>query len=244
MKNTKNKQTTKPITVASTYEGLPINTGKYKNLGVYPNMLKPILGQIKVLLTHHSRVQLLRFDLHLPVTEFMTALAGNQVASKFFKQIRQDLGSRNWNYQDKVIQGWTREIGESNNAHYHCYIGVSSTVRLGTFYGDTPTLLWKLIYNRWEELTGGSVRPSGHHVVNRFNHEQLSTAFYHLSYLCKARSKDFGTGEPHKRYSNSRLKPKQAVNRISINDDYHGTVCTNDTVTRFDLVISPPYSCI
>ena len=177
-----------------------------------------MLNQIEALLTHHSRIQLLRFDLHLPVTELMTASAGNLVVSNFFKQVKQDLASANWNRQKNVIQGWAREVGESDNAHYHCYIGVSSTVQLGTFYNDTPTMLWKLFYNRWAELSGGSVRPSGYHTVNRNNHEQLSTAFFHLSYICKVRSKDFGTGEHHKRYSNSRLKSKKVADQQVIID--------------------------
>lgn len=237
MKKTKNQKAKKNVTYKPTYKGLPINTGKYRNLGVYTNMLEPLLNQIEVLLTHHSRIQLLRFDLHLPVTELMTASAGNQIATKFFKQIRQDLGSKNWNYQDKVIQGWSREIGASKNAHYHCYIGVSSTVRLGAFYDDTPTHLWKLIYNRWKDASGGFVRPSGHHVVNRFNNEQLNTAFYHLSYICKVRSKDFGTGELHKRYSNSRLKPKQDVHVKSSSMTTWKGLCRNEALAQPDMII-------
>ena len=230
MKKTKNQKAEKNVTYKSTYKGLAINTGKFKNLGVYTNMLKPMLNQIEALLTHHSRIQLLRFDLHLPVTELMTASAGNLVASNFFKQVKQDLASANWNRQKYVIQGWAREVGESDNAHYHCYIGVSSTVKLGTFYNDTPTMLWKLFYNRWAELSGGSVRPSGYHTVNRNNHEQLSTAFYHLSYLCKVRSKDFGSGEPHKRYSNSRLKPKKVADQHPAFDIDHSDKAVGITV--------------
>lgn len=185
----------------------------------YTTTHKPVLNQIKALSTHHSRIHLLRFDLHLPVTDIMDAVSGNLLASKFFKQVKQDLASANWNHQRNVIQGWVREVGESENTHYHCYIGVASTIKLGTFYGDTLTRLWKLVYNRWEQLSGGSVRPSGYHVINRGDPEQLNTSFFHLSYLCKVRSKDFGTGETHKRYSNSRLKPKQADNRKIIIDD-------------------------
>ncbi|MGO4309750.1 inovirus-type Gp2 protein [Pseudomonas sp. KB_15] len=240
MKKTKNQKAKKNVTYSPTYQGLKINTGKFKNLGVYTIMLKPMLGQINALLTHHSRVQLLRFDLHLPVVDILPASSANLVVSNFFKQVKQDLASANWSRQKNVIQGWTREIGESNNAHYHCYIGVSSTVPIGTFYDNTPTQIWKLIYSRWKDLSGGSVRPSGHHVVNRFNHEQLSTAFYHLSYLCKVRSKDFGTGEPHKRYSNSRLKPKKVADQQVITD------CHPELLELFfiptaspDMVISP-----
>lgn len=220
MKKTKNQKAKKNVTYSPTYQGLEINTGKYKNLGVYTNMLKPMLNQIEALLMHHSRIQLLRFDLHLPVTELMTASTGNLVVSNFFKQVKQDLASANWSRQKNVIQGWAMEVGESDNVHYHCYIGIASTVRLGTFYGDTLTGLWKLLYNRWEQLSGGSVRPSetSHHVINRNNHKELSTAFYHLSYICKVRSKDFGTGESHKRYSNSRLRPKKVADQQIIID--------------------------
>jgi len=139
LKKTKNQKAKKNVTYKPIYNGLAINTGKYKKLGVYTNMLEPMLNQIEVLLTHHSRIQLLRFDLHLPVTKLMTASAGNLVVSNFFKQVKQDLASANWNRQKNVIQGWAREVGESDNAHYHCYIGVSSTVQLGTLYNDSPT---------------------------------------------------------------------------------------------------------
>ncbi|PTU01699.1 hypothetical protein DBR45_16160, partial [Pseudomonas sp. HMWF031] len=105
-------------------------------------------------------------------------------------------------------------------------------VRLGACYGDTPTQLWKLIYNRWKELSDGSVRPSdtNHHVVNRGNHKQLSTAFYHLSYMCKVRSKDFGTGEHHKRFSNSRLTPKKMADQHPAFDIGHCNKAAGITV--------------
>lgn len=214
----KNRKPKSEITYKSTYGDVAINTGKFRNLGVYTNMLKPMLGQINALLTHHSRVQLLRFDLHLPVMDYMPAASANLVVTKFFKQIKQDLSSPKWNKQINVIHCWAREVGESENGHYHCYVGLSSTVRLGTFYGETPTHIWKLIYNRWKQLSGGSVRPSKRscHVINRNNHNELSTAFFHLSYICKVRSKDFGTGEHHKRYSNSRLKYKTGTTALAL----------------------------
>lgn len=215
MKKTKNQNPKKNVTYKPTYKGLAVNTGKFKNLGLYTNILKPMHDQIQTLLTHYSRIQLLRFDLHFPVTDIINASSGNLVISKFFKQIKQDLANGKWNHQKNVIFGWAMEIGESDNAHYHCYLGVGSTVRLGTFYDGTPTQLWELLYSRWKWLSGGSVRPSdtSHHVVNRNNHKQLSEAFYHLSYICKVRSKDFGTGEHHKRHSNSRLKPKKIADQ-------------------------------
>ncbi|MDB6142952.1 MAG: inovirus Gp2 family protein [Pseudomonas sp.] len=212
MKKDKSKDP-KEITFEPTFKGFEINTGKYKHLGVYVDILEPMLEQIQALLTHHSRIQLLKFDLHLPVTNQMTAKAGNQVISKFFKLIKQDLARAKWNRQKKVIHCWAREVGDSINGHYHCYIGVSSTVALGTFYNGAPTKVWKLIHDRWKSVSGGSVWPSNPYVVNRGKHKELNTAFKHLSYICKVRSKDFGTGEDHKRYFNSKLKPKEVADQ-------------------------------
>jgi hypothetical protein len=206
------------ITYAPVYAGLSINTGKFKNLAVYTTMLKPMLNQINALLTHHSRVSLLMFELHLPVTQLMPALSANQDVTKFFKQIKEDLSSSAWGNQKQVIHFWAMEIGKSKNGHYHCMIGVNSKARVGTFYTTPSTFIWELLERRWRELSGGSLNASKCHVVNRFNKKELSDAFEHLSYICKTRDKVFGTGEHHKRFSGSRLKPKEEVIQLWADD--------------------------
>ena len=208
------RKTKTEITCKSTYKDVSINTGRFKNLGVYTSMLKPMLCQINAMLTHHSRVQLLRFDLHLPVTDKMPAATANLVVTKFFKQIKQDLSSSKWNNQVNVIHCWAREVGKSQHGHYHCMIGLSSKVRLGTFYTETGTSVWKLLKNRWSELIDGSMHCSTCHVVNRSNKKELDAAFFHLSYICKVRDKHFGTGENYKRFSASRLKPKEVTDQL------------------------------
>ncbi|WP_248914535.1 YagK/YfjJ domain-containing protein [Pseudomonas moorei] len=224
MKASKNRKPKSEITYKSTYKDISINTGKFRNLGVYTNMLKPMLGQINALLTHHSRVQLLRFDLHLPVMDYMPAASANRVITKFFKKIKQDLSSPKWNKQVNVIHCWAREVGKSQNGHYHCMIGISSKVRLGTIYTETSMLAWKLLQNRWSELSGGSLHGSTCHVVNRSNKKELDTAFFHLSYICKVRDKHFGTGEDYKRFSASRLKPKEMTDQHSTDDRHPDTL--------------------
>ncbi|MGV8890097.1 MAG: YagK/YfjJ domain-containing protein [Pseudomonas sp.] len=214
------------ITYKDTFEGLSINTGKFKKLGVYTTMLKPMLDQINALLTHHSRVQLLRFDLHLPVTDKMSAASDNQVITKFFKQIKQDLSGPKWDSQKNIIHCWAREVGKTEHGHYHCMLGVNSTVRLGTLYIKPATLVWGLLDRRWSKLSGGSLNGSGHHVVNRSNKEELDTAFHHLSYICKVRDKQFGTGENHKRFSPSRLPPKErAIQLLTTDCQPHSLEC-------------------
>ncbi|NUT87567.1 inovirus-type Gp2 protein [Pseudomonas corrugata] len=206
------------ITYKPDYEGLSINTGKFNNLGVYTTMLKPMSGQIKALLTYHSRIALLMFELHLPVTELMPASSSNLDVTKFFKQIKEDLSSSVWGNQKHVIHFWAIENGTSKNGHYHCMIGFSSTVRVGTFYTAPSTFAWELLERRWNEISGGSLNGSKCHIVNRSNQKEFSDAFEHLSYICKTRDKVFGTGEHHKRYSASRLKHNKGTIQLSITD--------------------------
>jgi len=212
------------ITFNRKFEGLRINTGKFKQFGVYKSMLRPMLGQINALLTHHSRVSLLVFELHVSVTDKVSAASGNQMISKFFKQIKEDFASSSWENQKHVIYCWSREVGESKNGHYHCMVGVSSTVRIGTLYTQPSTGAWELLERRWNKLSGGSLSESRYHVVNRSIHKELDNAFYHLSYICKVRDKQFGTGENHKRFSPSRLKPKEVADQLLIADCHHDSL--------------------
>lgn len=214
LKKPKTQKRKNEIIYTPYYEGLRINTGTFKQLGVYKSMLRPMLDQINALLTYHSRVSLLVFELHLPVTNIIPAASGNQMVSKFFKQIKEDFASSTFGNQKHVIHCWAREVGTSKNGHYHCMVGVSSTVRIGTLYTQPSTGAWELLERRWNDLSDGSLSESGCHVVNRSNHKELDNAFYHLSYMCKVRDKQFGTGENHKRFSSSRLKPKEVTDQI------------------------------
>lgn len=211
MKKPANRKNKKDVTFAREFVDLPINTGKYKQLGVYKTMLKPLLAQINAVLTYHSRVSLFVFELHLPVTVFLPADSANLLVSKFFKKIKEDLASSIFGNQKQVIHFWAREVGKSKNGHYHCMIGVSSTVRIGMFHIAPATHAWGLLDRRWRELSGGFMNGNKCHVVNRNNRTELATAFKHLSYSCKTRGKQFGTGENHKRFSTSRLPPKKVA---------------------------------
>jgi hypothetical protein len=200
---------TNTITLRDSYFELPINTGKFRTLGVYTKLLKGIYDQIHALLSHHSRITIAAFNLHLPVTDISTPSSSNQLVTEFFKRVKEQLGKSQWGSHTRVIHFWTREVGKTEKGHYHCFIGIKhSMVRPGGISSKGYTGIWKLLEIIWKELTGGFLRPTKYHTVNRGNVIQLSTAFYHLSYAAKVRDKDFGTGETHKRYSASRLKSK------------------------------------
>ena len=201
---------TNTITLNNSYLDLPINTGKLKKFGIYTKILGSMYSQIHALLSHHSRITIAAFNLHLPVTEFIPPLSSNQLVTEFFKRAKEQLGKAQWGSHKNAIHFWAREVGETEKGHYHCFIGLRhSMLRPGGISSKGYTGIWKLLENLWKELVGGSVRPTKYHTVNRGNLIELGKAFYHLSYAAKVRDKDFGTGEKHKRFSASRLKLKE-----------------------------------
>jgi len=202
---------TKHITYKAKYKDLPINTGKFKKLGVYTDILKPVYDQLHSLLTHHSRISVFAFNLHLPVTYISGPSSSNQLVTEFFKQIKEQLAKSQWQNHKKAIHLWVREVGETEKGHYHCFIGLKQTMlRPGGIKDDGYTGIWKLLQSHWKELSGGYVTPTKYHTVNRGNLIELGEAFKHLSYAAKIRDKDFGTGETHKRFSTSRVRPKDS----------------------------------
>lgn len=211
------------ITLSESYRNLPINTGKLRTLGVFTKMLGSIYDQIDALLSHHSRITIAAFNLHLPVMDFLTPLSSNQLVTEFFKRVKEQLGKAQWGSHKNVIHFWAREVGKTEKGHYHCFIGLRhSMVRPGGISSKGYTGIWKLLESLWKELIEGFLRPTKYHTVNRGNLIELGKAFYHLSYAAKVRDKDFGTGEKHKRYSASRLKRKEGKSQSPLRNYQQG----------------------
>ncbi|HFI2197699.1 TPA: inovirus-type Gp2 protein [Pseudomonas aeruginosa] len=196
------------MTIAPSYKGVKINSGTFRNLGLYVEILDAYLGQIRALFTYTSRITIMRFDLHLPHGKFFTPDEGNQLVSDFFKSMKEHLARKKWLSHQQVIFGWAREVETNSNGHYHCFIGFKAVYRfLGGFSKDGGTRVWGLIESRWKRIAEGFMQAAGYHTVNRDAPEELDEAFFHISYLAKTKGKVFCTGEPYKRYSASRIKP-------------------------------------
>lgn len=198
----------KQITYSEKYKGLEINSGKYRNLGLYTCILESLYSQLLAIQSHHARIWVTRFDLHVPSTSFTEFQTWNQELSEFWHSVKKRLATKAWNNINKVAYCWCREVGDSGHEHYHCYIAFKhETMSFGSFLSQGYTGLWGVLQSAWIELTGGFLRPVNACTLNRGDMTTLRKIFYHLSYMAKVRTKGFGTGETHKRYSASRLKP-------------------------------------
>lgn len=199
------------------YKGLKINSSKTLELSVYPVIIDRIYDQLSSLQSHHSRITIVRIDLHFPNTHQLNHKLENKLMSQYIKSIKVDLGSKKWGSHKRFIHGWVKEIGVTLKSHYHLFIGFQTLQRsLGAISKDGHSGLWGLLERRWKELTDGSVHFSKHHVIDRKNAGAFSTCFYHLSYLAKTRDKQFNTGENYRRFSFSSLRANHTPQKLKI----------------------------
>ena len=194
-----------------TFNGLKVNANRDKGYGLYPVILKRIYDQLTNLQEHHSRITIIRIDLHFPTNHKTNNKLENQLISRFIKVCKSDLGSLGWGRHKRFIHGWVKEAGEVEKSHYHLFFGMQTLQRLlGKISGDGHTGMWKLFEDHWNELTGGTVHfVKNPHFLQRDDKQKFADCFYHLSYLAKIRDKHFGTGETHRRFGFSKLKQKQ-----------------------------------
>lgn len=196
------------ITYKQKYKGLQVNNGKYRNLGLYTCILESIYDQLLAIQSHHSRIWVVRFDLHVPNTNLPAPSTWNLALSKFWGIVKKRLATKACYNIKEVAYCWCREVGESKHEHYHCYIAFKhETVSFGSFLRKRYTGLWGVLQDAWIELTGGFLKPVKSHTLNRGDVKTLHKVFKHLSYMAKVKTKDFGTGATHKRYNASRLRP-------------------------------------
>ena len=192
-----------------TYKQFKVNASKSKGYGVYPVILERIHNQMVALQSYHSRITVVRIDLHFPLDHETNHKHENTTLSRYIKKCKADLGSSDWSNHKRIIHGWVKEVGKSGNAHYHLFFGFQTLQRnLGLISGDGHTGMWKLFESRWQELTGGTVQLIKPHFLNREDKQVFADCFYHLSYLAKIRDKHFGTGESYRRFGFSKLEPK------------------------------------
>jgi hypothetical protein len=192
------------------FKGLKVNANKAKGHGVYPVILGRTRDQLMSLQSYHSRITIVRLDLHFSAVHTPNHKHENTMLSRYIRKCKADLGSNDWSNHKRFIHGWVKEVGKAENAHYHLFFGFQTLQRnLGLISGDGHTGMWKLFECRWQELTGGTVQFIRPHFLKRDDKQAFAECFEHLSYLAKIRDKHFGTGETYRRFGFSKLSFKE-----------------------------------
>ncbi|WP_312911254.1 YagK/YfjJ domain-containing protein [Stutzerimonas nitrititolerans] len=198
-------------TVASSFRGLPINASAARGEECYVQILTRIHHQLFSLMTHHSRITVIRVDLRFSDEMRLDHKKEGALVSAYIERIKKELGSLGNYGKSKVIHLAVKEIGEKNGkSHFHLFFGFQCKYRsLGEINGSGHTKVWRTIDQTWTDLSGGTTHivPKVH-MFDRGHSKELEDCFRHLSYLAKASTKHFNTGDTYKRYRSSRLQPK------------------------------------
>jgi hypothetical protein len=190
------------------YKGLPVMQDKGPFVVEYLEALYEVIERSQY---EYNRVCAIRFDLRFPAS--MAGHANNEVMSRFMAslkaKIRHDRArarERNANAHDTEMRYvWGREIGQVGRVHYHAAILVNRDAYfgLGQFDSDIPNMAnrireaWASAMGLTMEETLGCVEfpKNPTYRFSRNDHEELQAFFHRASYLCKAKTKQFGDGQ-------------------------------------------------
>lgn len=163
--------------------------------GLYSHMIKAMIGQIEAILSHHSKVHIIRFDLHQDeyIEDSKRITSFNRRFSRWLK--------RKYNLK-RVGFIWCREQDKVEQQHYHYALLVDGhKVRY-------PAKILEQAKEIWTSLMGYDFTPKNcFYNVKRDDYDSIQSAIWRISYLAKVKTKG-KKPEQSKDYSTSRVKYK------------------------------------
>lgn len=168
-----------------------------KGSGLYTHIIKAMINQVDAMLSHHSKLHIIRFDLR----QYEYTDNSDKITSfnrRFHKWLK-----RHYNL-NRIGYMWARERDKAKKQHYHYALIIDG------HKANYPASILKKAKDIWESLQGSEFTPKNcYYNVRRGEYRQLQRAIWRISYLAKVRSKG-----KHKRpdqtkdYSTSRIKPR------------------------------------
>ena len=169
---------------------LPINVTT--NSGCYDEILEAIIRELVAMLSIHSKVLAVRFDVHL-----YDHTDDNEVISDFLKPLGRWIERT---YSSKLGYVWVREHATVKNQHYHFLVMVN---------GDKAKSAYNII-ERAEKIAEIQQLHIGlcdkaKTMVRRGDVEAFNKVIKRGSYLAKERTKLHGKGKTANNFSGSRI---------------------------------------
>jgi hypothetical protein len=191
-----------------TYKGLPLMHEKAPFIEEYLEALHNVL---QMSLEDYSRVFAMRFDLRFPA--HIAEHEGNEVMSRFIEslkaKIRHDRArarAHNANAHDTAVRYvWAREVGQERRVHYHAVILLNRDAyfRPGRYDSNKENMAGRIV-EAWasalrlpvDETIGCAEFPKNPtYLFGRGDESEMLAFFRRASYLCKAKTKQFGNGQ-------------------------------------------------
>lgn len=172
---------------------LPINANAELGQGCFVEVLEQIDGQLAAMLSHHSRVMVLRLDLHL--YDYTDA---NGEISRFVRKVKKRLCRR---YALKRVgHAWAREMEKAKQQHYHI------ALMLDANKVQHPAQVIRLCEEIWQGWNHPKpfTPENCFSVIRRHDVRGYGEIFWRLSYMAKIRGKGY-KGKAANDYSTSRI---------------------------------------
>jgi len=166
-----------------------------KPSGIYTHMMKTIINQLEIMIDHHSKVHVIRFDLRQP-THTDSSVRITNFQRRFFRWLKREYGFK------RIAFAWAREQEKAKAQHYHY------ALMLDGHKVQCASKILKASRDCWMTMDGSEWTPEHpYYNLSRHNDKATRDAIYRLSYLAKGRGKGYRP-KRNKDYNASRLKPK------------------------------------
>ena len=165
--------------------------------GVYTGMLKPMIKQIELMMEYHSKIHLIRFDLHQSIyTETNKRIS--IFNRRLFKWLKRHYKLKRIGYI------WCREQEGAQQQHYH-YVLIIDGHKV-----EKANYILNKVIEIWESMSGSCWVPKNCYYNLKYGqYREIQNAIFRVSYLAKARGK--GRRPPQtKDYATSKIKPNDA----------------------------------
>ena len=176
--------------------GVELKIQSDEKLGCFIEILERTKEQMDAMLSHHSRLLVIRLDLR--TNDYMP---NNETFSKFIRKLRKKL--KHYYTLKRVGYVWVREQETSKHQHYHMALLLDGNkVCFSNKVHDIAEQIW----HGWD--LGSIWRPKHpYYRVHRDSVKEYQDVFYRVSYLAKERGKGYKAKTAND-YSCSRIKPK------------------------------------
>lgn len=160
--------------------------------GLITHAIKSMIGQIDAMLSHHSKIHIIRFDLR--IYEYTQ---NNEIVTTFNRRLHK------WLKRKYILKRigfmWCRELETSKKQHYHY------ALLLDGHKINYPEEVNKKVKDIWRQLDGSEYFPEHcYYNIKRNDYESIQAAIWRISYLAKTRGKGYKPQQT-KNYGTSRI---------------------------------------
>ena len=160
--------------------------------GLIAHSIKAQINQVDAMLSHHSKIHIIRFDLR--VYEYTE---NNGIITDLNRRLHKWL-KRKYNLK-RVGFIWCRELETAKHQHYHYALMIDG------HKVNYPHEITNKVKELWRQLDGSEYFPKNcYYNVKRDNYESIQAAIWRISYLAKARGKGYKPDQT-KNYGTSRI---------------------------------------